>query len=107
MTATATAEALVAHDVPRTIVHRTSDREPVLLRALADARIGPQSRVVVDLGDTPMLSAAVLTALRRLGTTLRERGGGLTVRSTHASLARLLEMTLLTLSFELEKPRAG
>jgi len=87
-------------------VHGHADREPSLLRALADARAGWHSQVLVDLGDTPMVSAAVLAALRRLGTSLRERGGVLTVRSSHAGLVRLVELTLLTFSFELEKTTA-
>lgn len=87
----------------RTILHGDSDREPTLLRALTDARSGRQSHVLVDLGDTPMVSAAVLAALRRLGRSLRDRGGELTVRTSHAGLARLMELTLLTLSFALEK----
>lgn len=107
MTNRAAAEAPIRRAAPdpvRTIVHDRSGREPSLLRALAEARIGWQSRVLVDLGDTPMVSAAVLSALRKLGTSLRGRGGGLTVRCSHAGLGRLMELTLLTLSFELEKP---
>lgn len=91
----------------RTIVHGDSEREPALLRELAAARVGWQSRVVVDLGDTPAVSAAALSALRSLGTSLRARGGELTVRSSHAGVVRLMELTLLTLSFELETPHAG
>jgi anti-anti-sigma regulatory factor len=106
VSAAVTAEAPAPQDAPdavRTIVHNHSSLEPTLLRALADARIGWQSHVRVDLGDTPMVSAAVLAALRRLGSCLRERGGELTVRSSHTGFVRLLELTLLTLSFELEK----
>ena len=102
----AIAEALAPRDAPgqlRTIVLRRLDGEPSLLTALADARIGWQADVLVDLGDTPMVSAAVLASLRRLGSTLRERGGELTVRSSHAGLVRLLELTLLTLSFHVER----
>lgn len=101
------AEALArrrATEAVRTIVHDHFDREPALLRELAAAKVGWQSHVVVDLGDTPMVSAAVLSALRRLGASLRDRGGELTVRSSNAGLVRLMELTLLTLSFQLENP---
>lgn len=88
------------------IARSTDDSEAALLANLRDAMLGRRTTVVVDLADTPMLSATMLTALRRLGASLRARGGSLTVRASHPGLVRLLDMTLLSSSFTLEATAA-
>lgn len=86
----------------REIARGTWGSEDELVAELLDAMLGRRTSVVVDLADRPMLSAAALTSLRRLGTSLRARGGGLTVRTSRPSLARLMEITLLSSSFSVE-----
>lgn len=88
----------------RAIVHDPDDSEAVLLRGLESAVAGAPSYVVVDLGNTPMLSAAALEALLRIGKDVRERGGELVVRSSHTGLARLMRLTLLTRPLGLTRP---
>lgn len=85
------------------IHYPTVGSEIALLERLVEALLSPQDEVVVDLGDAPMVSSTALTALRRLGTMLRARGGELTVRSSHPGLVRLLDLSLLSASFTLER----
>lgn len=73
--------------------------EPTFTDALADARTRNAQEVIVDLGAAPMVSATTLTAIRRLGLNLRDRGGYLVVAASHPGLRRLLMLTLLDRSF--------
>jgi anti-anti-sigma factor len=55
--------------------------------------------VVVDLGETAIFDASLLTVLKRVAAKLRARGGGLSVVCADQRLANLLDLTLLSRSF--------
>jgi anti-anti-sigma factor len=56
--------------------------------------------VVVDLGNAETVDSSTLTALRRFAGKLRAHGGRLSVVCEHPALSRLLEVTLLSRSFD-------
>ena len=64
------------------------------------AAVSGVEHVVVDLGDAEMVDSTTLTTLRRFGSKLRSHGGRLSVVCGHPALSRLLELTLLSHSFE-------
>jgi anti-anti-sigma factor len=68
-------------------------------RRVADVGSGVE-HVVVDLGDAEMVDATTLSTLRRFGARLRSHGGRLSVVCGHPALSRLLELTLLSHSFD-------
>jgi anti-anti-sigma factor len=83
-----------------TVVIACATPENDLARHVADSvRLGVR-RVVVDLGDAEMVDSKTLTALKRVAGKLRSRGGRLAVVCAHPGLASLLDLTLLSRSFE-------
>lgn len=71
-----------------------------LARQVRDAVANGADHLVVDAGDSTLLSSEVLEMLRRAARRLRARGGRVTIVCPNAALANLLGLILLNHSFE-------
>jgi anti-anti-sigma factor len=83
-----------------TVIISCSPWDDGLARRVADSLDQGARHVVVDLGDAEMVDSSTLTTLRRFASKLRSHGGRLSVVCGQPALSRLLELTLLSRSFD-------
>jgi anti-anti-sigma factor len=81
--------------------------ESPIERKLKRAAADPQARIVVDVRESTLFDAAILSLLVRLGKQLRAAGGDLVVVCRDATLRRLLGITLLDAAFGVQPTRAA